>query len=224
LLSTKIISTYNQIEYGLYTNKDYGNARGLELRVDFNFGGLICNINYTLAYTKGNADDPLQTFTRAGNSMDPIKRLIPMEWDQRHTFNATLGYASLKYGITIMGFYDSGTPYSFSPQAESTLSLINLYKNNDYQPSLYTINVNAYYAFSIYEDFRTKLYLKIYNLLDTKNALWVYNDTGQPYTTVVRASQIAQHRSDFNDYYDRIENPTAFSAPREIKLGIGVEF
>jgi outer membrane receptor protein involved in Fe transport len=224
LLSTKIISTYNQIEYGLYTNKDYGNARGLELKVDFKYSGFFSNINYTLAYTKGNADDPLQTFTRAGNSMDPIKRLIPMEWDQRHTFNATIGYASRKYGITIMGFYDSGTPYSFSPQPESTLSLINLYQNNDYKPSTYTIDVNAFYAFNIYEDFRAELYLKIYNLLDTKNSVWVYGDTGQAYTTVVRESQIAQHRSDFNDYYDRVENPTAFSAPRQIKLGFGVKF
>ena len=156
--------------------------------------------------------------------MDPIKRLIPMEWDQRHTFNAIIGYASRKYGITIMGFYDSGTPYSFSPQPESSLSLINLYQNNDYKPSTYTIDVNAFYAFRIYEDFRAELYLKIYNLLDTKNAIWVYGDTGQAYTTVVRGSQIAQHRSDFNDYYDRVENPTAFSAPRQIKLGFGVKF
>ena len=34
LLSTQIISTYNQIEYGLYSNKDYGNARGLEVKLD----------------------------------------------------------------------------------------------------------------------------------------------------------------------------------------------
>ena len=224
LLSTRIISTYNQIEYGLYTNKDYGNARGMELKVDFNYAGLFSNINYTLAYTKGNADNPTQTFTRAGNSMDPIKRLIPMSWDQRHTFNATLGYAKGKYGITFMGFYDTGTPYTFSPQAESTLSLINLYQNNDYKPSTYTVDVNAFYAFNIYEAYRARLYLRIYNLLDTKNAAWVYSDTGQAYTTVVRESQIAQHRSDFNDYYDRVKNPTAFSAPRQIKLGLGVEF
>ena len=101
LLSTRIISTYNQIEYGLYTNKDYGNARGMELKVDFNYAGLFSNINYTLAYTKGNADNPTQTFTRAGNSMDPIKRLIPISWDQRHTFNVTLGYATGKYGTLL---------------------------------------------------------------------------------------------------------------------------
>lgn len=224
LLSTRIISTYNQIEYGLYTNKDYGNARGLELKIDFNRGGFYTNINYTLAYTKGNADNPTQTFTRAGNSMDPIKRLIPMSWDQRHTFNITVGYAADKFGLTMIGYYNSGTPYTFSPQADSPLSLINLYQNNDTKPTTYSVDLNAYYALPVYNKLRARLFLKVYNLLDRKNAAWVYGDTGQAYTTIVRESQIANHRSDFNDYYDRVKNPTAFSAPREIKLGLGVEF
>jgi outer membrane receptor for ferrienterochelin and colicin len=224
LLSTKIISTYNQIEYGLYTNKDYGNARGLEVKMDFFYEGIFANLNYTLAYTKGNADNPTQTFTRAGSSMDPIKRLIPMSWDQRHTTNLTAGYSTRNYGLTLMAFYDSGTPYTFSPQTDSPLSLINLYQNNDYMPGAFKVDLSAYYAFDLLNEFQAKLYLRVYNLLDTKNPVWVYSDTGQPYTTVVRESEIAQHRSDFNDYYDRIHNPTAFSAPREVKLGLGIEF
>jgi len=90
LLSTKIISTYNQIEYGLYTNKDYGNVKGLEVKFDFEYGNLSTHINYTLQYTRGNADNPTQTFTRAGDSKDPIPTLIPMNWDQRNTLNATI--------------------------------------------------------------------------------------------------------------------------------------
>ena len=34
LLTTRTITTYNTVKYGLYTNKDYGNARGLELIYD----------------------------------------------------------------------------------------------------------------------------------------------------------------------------------------------
>ena len=93
LLSTKIISTYNGIEYGLYTNKDYGNARGLEVKWRYQTGRFFANLNYTLAYTKGNADEPEQTFDRAGDNMDPIRRYIPMSWDQRQTLNLTGGYS-----------------------------------------------------------------------------------------------------------------------------------
>ena len=70
LLSTRIFSTYNQIEYGLYSNKDYGNARGLEVTLDAGYGQLKGMVNYTLQYTRGNADNPTQTFDRAGNNMD----------------------------------------------------------------------------------------------------------------------------------------------------------
>ncbi|MCB0730468.1 MAG: TonB-dependent receptor [Ignavibacteriae bacterium] len=224
LLSTKVISTYNQIEYGLYTNKDYGNARGLEVKWDLVSGPIFTNINYTLQFTKGNADDPQQTFTRAGNSMDPIKRLLPMSWDQRHTFNASVGYHTQEYGVTVTGYYNSGTPYTFSPLAESPLSLVNLYENNDYQPIGYTVDLAAYYNFKIFDTYYAKLTLNIYNLLDRLNAVSVYGSTGQAYTTVVRDAQIANHHSNYNDYYDIVENPTMYSAPRQIKLGLGIEF
>ncbi len=115
LLSTKIISTYNQIEYGLFSNKDYGNARGLEVKFDYGSQPINVNINYTLQYTRGNADYPQQSFNRAGDSMDPVNRFIPMSWDQRHTFNATVGYHSGNFHMSTTGYYNSGTPYTFLP-------------------------------------------------------------------------------------------------------------
>ena len=224
LLSTKVISTYNQTEYGLYTNKDYGNARGLEIKWDFNQNNFSANINYTLQYTKGNADNPLQTYTRAGDSRDPIKRLIPMSWDQRHTINATIGYYEKNHGVTLTGYYNTGRPYTFTPLEESPLTLINLYENNDYIAKAYKIDLSAYYCFALTDNINARITLNIYNLLDRLNPEWVYSDTGQPYTTIVREAQLAAHRSNFNDYYDRVKDPTGYSAPRQIKLGFGIEF
>jgi outer membrane receptor protein involved in Fe transport len=224
LLSTKIVSTYNQIEYGLYTNKDYGNARGLEVKWDYAFGNFFAGLNYTLAYTRGNADNPTQTFTRAGNSMDPITRLIPMSWDQRQTFNATFRYASQKWGSTLMGYYNSGTPYTYAPLEISPLSLINLYENNAYKPSGYTFDLSSYYNIPLGKNIKGQITLNVYNLFDRKNATWVYPDTGQPYTTIIFDSDRSNHRSDFNDYEDRVKNPTMFSAPRQVKIGFGILF
>jgi len=224
LLSTKIVSTYNQIEYGLYTNKDYGNARGLEIKWDYAFGNFFAGLNYTLAYTRGNADNPTQTFTRAGNSMDPITRLIPMSWDQRQTVNATFRYTTQKWGATLMGYYNSGTPYTYAPLEISPLSLINLYENNAYKPAGYTFDVSSFYNIPLGGKLKGQITLNIYNFFDTKNAVWVYSDTGQPYTTIIHESDRASHRSDFNNYEDRVEDPTMYSAPREIKLGFGILF
>jgi len=108
LLSTKVITTYNTVKYGIYTNKDYGNVRGMELQMDYHYGDFSLMTNYTLQYTRGNADNPSMSFDREGNSQDPVNKLIPMSWDQRHTFNATLGYNTKDYGMSATGYYNSG--------------------------------------------------------------------------------------------------------------------
>ena len=224
LLSTKIISTYNQIEYGLYSNKDYGNARGLEVTLDLGYGSLKGMMNYTLQYTRGNADNPTQTFDRAGNNMDPVNRFIPMSWDQRHTLNGTLMFLGAKYGGTVTAYYNSGSPYTFSPQSESVLSRINLYPNNDYKPSTYTVDATLYYNFKLLDRFSGKIDLTIYNLLDRLNENGVDSETGRAYTAIIRETDYAGHRSDFNDFEDRIKNPSMFSSPRMVKLAVGINF
>ena len=224
LLSTKIISTYNQIEYGLYSNKDYGNARGLEVTLDLGYGSLKGMMNYTLQYTRGNADNPTQTFDRAGNNMDPVNRFIPMSWDQRHTLNGTLMFLGTKYGGTVTAYYNSGSPYTFSPQSESVLSRINLYPNNDYKPSTYTVDATLYYNFKLLDRFSGKIDLTIYNLLDRLNENGVDSETGRAYTAIIRETDYAGHRSDFNDFEDRIKNPSMFSSPRMVKLAVGINF
>ncbi|MAL64654.1 MAG: TonB-dependent receptor [Candidatus Marinimicrobia bacterium] len=224
LLSTKIISTYNQIEYGLYSNKDYGNVRGLEVTADLGYGSLKGMLNYTLQYTRGNADNPTQTFDRAGNNMDPVNRFIPMSWDQRHTLNGTLMMLGPTYGGTITAYYNSGSPYTFSPQSESVLSRINLYPNNDYKPSTYTVDATLYYNFKLFDRFSAKLDFTIYNLLDRLNENGVDSETGRAYTAVIRETDYAGHRSDFNEFEDRIKNPSMFSSPRSLKLALGINF
>jgi outer membrane receptor protein involved in Fe transport len=224
LLSTRIVSTYNQIKYGLYTNKDYGNTRGIELKWDYSINNFYANANYTLQYTRGNADNPEQTYNRAGNSMDPIKRLIPMSWDQRHTFNFTVSYATKKYGATLTGYYNSGTPYTYEPLPESPLSFVNLYQNNDWKPGTYSIDIKSFYNLDLSEKYQARLFMSIYNLLDFLNPLWVYNDTGQPYTTIVREHEKNNHRSDFNTYLDAVQDPSAYGGPFHIKLGLKFKF
>ncbi len=224
LLTTKTISTYNQVKYGLYSNKDYGNARGLEVQLDLEFGSIKGIVNYTLQYTRGNADSPGQTFDRAGNNQDPVNRFIPMSWDQRHTLNGSLMYLQEKYGGTITAYYNSGSPYTFSPQSESVLSRINLYPNNDYRPEKYSVDGAFYFRFNIAGGLNANLDINIYNIFDRLNEEWVNSQTGRAYTAVIKDTDKAAHRSDFNDYKDRIENPSMYSAPRSIKIALGINF
>jgi len=224
LLSTKIISTYNQIEYGQYTNKDYGNIKGLELKMDYTHNELYANVNYTLQFTRGNADNPQQTYDRAGDSMDPIPTLIPMSWDQRHTLNFTVGYNTSDYGLNISGYYNSGTPFTWSPSTENRLADINLLPNNSSIASSFQTDISAFYNLFRLNNFSAQLTLNVYNLFDTLNESWVNSQTGRAYTAIVRESDITSHHSDFNTFEDTYQDPSMFQTPREIKLGIRLRF
>ncbi|HPG39072.1 MAG TPA: TonB-dependent receptor [bacterium] len=224
LLSMRIITTYNQYRYGLYSNKDYGNVKGLEIKYDYQLGKVYTAVNYTLQYTRGNADNPTQTFTRAGDSQDPIARLIPMSWDQRHTVNLTVSHTTKATNATLTAYYDSGTPYTWSPIQESRLSRVNLYPNNATMPSKFRIDCYGYYDYDLVKDMKLRFSLYIVNLLDTKNELVVNGQTGRANDAIIRQVDLTSHHSLFNDYQDRINNPASFEAPRYVKFGIGLVF
>ncbi|MDZ7316891.1 MAG: TonB-dependent receptor [candidate division KSB1 bacterium] len=224
LLSMKVVSTYNQIEYGLYTNKDYGNVKGLEVKYDVRFGPIFAMVNYTLQYTRGNADNPTQTFTRAGESKDPIPRLIPMSWDQRHTLNASVNYAEKNYSISLAAYYDHGTPYTWTPIAESRLYKVNLYPNNAKKPAKFRTDLFGYYDFKLSNRYTLRASLLIENLFDAKNELFVNPTTGRANEAIILPTDLASHRSLFNEYIDRVINPAAIEAPRFVKLGLGILF
>jgi outer membrane receptor protein involved in Fe transport len=224
LLSARVITTYNQIRYGLYSNKDYGNARGLEVKYEFYEGAVSASINYTLQYTRGNADNPTFTFTRAGQSMDPVNILIPMSWDQRHTLNVTVGYATEDLGGTITGYYNSGTPYTWTPIVESSLSRVNLFPNNSPKPGQFMLDLRAFYTLYSFSDVRVRATLLAHNLLDNLNEVSVNSTTGRAYSAIVRESEVMAHHSNYNDYYDRIHDPSMYSSPREVKIGLEVLF
>ena len=224
LLSSRIIYTYSQIRYGLYDNKDYGNARGLELKYQAKWDFFTINANYTLQYTRGVADTPEFAFNRAGQDQDPVNTLIPLNWDQRHTFNLTAGYNTPKFGATFLFFYDSGRPYSWQPITESPLARLNLFPNNEVRPTQFRVDLNGYYNLFKISNFDVRLTLLAYNIFDALNEVSVNNQTGRAYTGIIRPVDRNSHKSNFSEVEDVYQNPAMFSAPRSIRLGLGVLF
>jgi outer membrane receptor protein involved in Fe transport len=224
LLSTRVLTTYNDVKYGQFTNKDYGNRRGLEIGVTADSGPFHGALNYTLQYTLGNADDPLQTFSRAGSNIDPIKRLIPLAWDQRHTLNASAGFQTGRAGATVIYYYNSGTPFTWVPLDNSRLAFVNLYPNNSTIPASSQVDLNGHFDWLLGRGLKLRFSVLVYNLLDAKNELYVDATTGRANQQIVREVNLINHHSDFADYYETIFNPAAYSAPREVKFSIGLNF
>ena len=224
LLSSKMLYTYSQIRFGLYDNKDYANARGLELIYKFRLGNFYVNANYSLQYTRGVADSPEFAFNRAGEDRDPVNKLIPMEWDQRHTVNILAGYNTPGFGASLLCAYDSGMPYSWQPITESPLALINLLPNNQYRPSKFNVDLQAYYKLFKIKNVEARLTMLGYNIFDQLNENWVNSTTGRAYTGIVRPIDIQTYRSDFSEYIDILQNPAMFAEPRSVRIGLEFKF
>ncbi|MGD8778010.1 MAG: TonB-dependent receptor [Ignavibacteria bacterium] len=224
LQSAIVITTYNQIKYGFFSNKDYGNTKGFELKFDYFTGPLSCFVNYTLQFTRGNADNPTSNFDRAGESLDEIPKLIPLKWDQRHTLNLSVGYNEDNYGVNLTGYLNSGLAYTYEPIPESPLYKQALYPNNEHRPSTISLDLRSHYDIGIFENVKTRLTLSIYNLFDTLNEERVDATTGRAYSAIVRPTEISTFKSNYNDIYDAVKDPSMYAAPREVKIGLGIVF
>ena len=115
-------------------------------------------------------------------------------------------------------------PYTYQPILESTLAKQDIPPNGENRPTNVSLDLKSHYDFGISDNIKLRLFLSVYNLLDTKNELFVNSTTGRAYTAIVRESDIYNFRSNYTNIFDRIRNPAMYSAPREIKLGLGVRF
>jgi outer membrane receptor protein involved in Fe transport len=224
LVTATIYTTYDQIRYGVFSNLDYGNTRGLEMKYQYRTGNFSAGFSYTLGYTRGVADNPQMSFNRAGQSMDPVNKMIPMAWDQRHVFNTDLGYNTKDFGFTFVFWYRSGETYTWNPLSYSPLARINLFPNNQHKPPQSSLDLRAYLNFLTIGDVNFQLSLLAYNLLDHLNEEYVDPNTGRADQVVIRDIDLISHKSVYHEYEDQVQNPAAFLHPRLIKMGLVVWF
>ncbi|MCB9058544.1 MAG: TonB-dependent receptor [Calditrichae bacterium] len=224
LLTAVVYTSTNQIEYAVFGNKDNANTKGLEVVLKWGAGGIYSDLNYTLQFTRGNADNPLSTFNRLGQNQDPIPVLIPLAWDQRHTVTMNVGYAQQDYALSLTGYYNSGFPYTIDAIPQSRLARQNILPNTGVKPSNYRLDLQGHYDVPLSEATKLRFFLYVKNLTDVLNELQVYGRTGRAYTNIVFESDEEVFRSNFNNINDQYENPAMYSAPREIKLGVGYLF
>ncbi|MBK7981875.1 MAG: TonB-dependent receptor [Ignavibacteriae bacterium] len=220
------IETYDAIMYGYYTNLDYASARGLTAEFDYRTAELSIDVNYTLQFAEGNASEPFSNFTKAAQSVDPISTFIPLDWDQRHTLNLTVGYNVDNWGISLISSYGSGTKYTYSPPIESSLSLANIPENGWTKPSKYYADLKGYYDFDYLKavkiDLRLGIY--IYNIFDIRNEIQVYDDSGTANSTTDIERNKENYVSTFTNIYDYYSRPDYYSAPRSIKFELSLLF
>ena len=102
------------------------------------------NIDYTYSISEGNASDPAAAFLDEQSNVEPEKMLVPLDWDQRHTFNTSLTYHPVKNsGIGLIFSFGSGFPYT-----TAYLGVRTSFENNAREPSTYNLDMRSYYPVS----------------------------------------------------------------------------
>ncbi|MEL6925584.1 MAG: TonB-dependent receptor, partial [Bacteroidota bacterium] len=184
-----------------------------------------------------------------------IRNLFPLNFDERHRFNATLDYrygSGSKYngprwfgkdifanaGVTLIALAVSGRPYTAKIQptvlgGAGTVGAI----NGARKPWQYRLDLRADKDFDIVSaasgrrPLTLNVYLRVQNLLDTRNIVNVYPATGSAtddgYLRSPNGQEalntIDQTGRDVNAYIDayswRLLNPGLYTLPRRIILG-----
>lgn len=223
LVGTEIIETYDTKKYARYINRDYGNIRGVllsfEKRFSDNWG---MRVDYTYQLAEGNASDPQSVFldSQSDPPREPEKRLIRLDWDQRSTLN--ISFTTGKPGNWNLGLtshFGSGSPYTAS--SRYLLGEVN-FRNNRTKPSVVTFDLRADKIVKVGRiDMTTFVWVE--NLFDRLNEYGVYGSTGRA-NNDLDAELNAGEIIGLNTLEDYITNPSMYSAPRRIRLGLSFGF
>ena len=243
-------------QYDTYDNQDFGTVKGFTFQYDLRRTGNVSGlIGYTLQFADGTGSDPNSQsgLTSRGN----LRTLFPLGFDERHRLNASIDFrygSGKKYngpsvagidlfanaGINLQAIGVSGRPYTAKGvpaqfSGDGTIGSV----NGARLPWNTTLN------FRVDKDFRIGSaekgitingYLRISNLLDTRNLRSVYSATGSAeddgfllssrgqdvISTLEGSNRVLDNY--FSSYQWRMLNSGFYSQPRRIFLGLSFGF
>lgn len=221
LLGMEIINTYEGFKYARFINRDYGNVKGIILSIDKRFADYFSlKVDYTYQLAEGNASDPYAVYN--DNQTDPPveseKKVVPLDWDQRSTLNITanVGVPGDWTAGLIMG-YGSGQPYTEDIRVSNGVR----FENGGRKPSFFNVDFRADKFFNLYgTNFR--VFMWVYNIFDIKNEYGVYGTTGRANSDL--NTKYAGEIIGLNTLEEYVSNPSMYSAPRQIRLGVSFGF
>ena len=216
LLGIAIYLKNNVKKFGEYVNLDYGAVKGFTIALDKRFtNGFGANIDYTLQFADGNASDPNDAYNKAQSSppIEVNKVLVPLNWDRRHSLNATITLGSPSDFIaSVVGRLGSGLPYTPSLSNQRTGL-----ENSDNMPMFTDVDLYLTKYFMV-GNTTISVFAKVYNLFDAANEINVFTDTGRAGYTLelTRSPQAPLGVNSLSQFYTR---PDYYSAPRQVVVG-----
>lgn len=204
--------------YALFINRDFGQVKGINISLDKRFSNFFAaNIDYTYQVAEGNESDPTRTRRNFRLSIEQLKKVVPLDWDQTHALRINVNIAKPRsWGINVIARIESGYPYT--PKATNEIIRI-AEENSGRKPSIFNVDMNAYKDFRFKlgkTEFVLEIYAKVYNVFDRLNELYVWDSTGR--------AGYSMERFGGRTTDDWALRPNWYSKPRQVYLGLGLRF
>jgi len=217
LLNAETRGRFN-LTYSVYVNRDYGSARGFELRFRKGYSHYTQgSVNYTYSYAMGKSSSYRQGYDYGYRGQPIPIREWPLDWDVRHSANVNVDFRiprgqapeffGLKlpenWGINMVWHIESGKPYT--PGGLSATQYTT--HNSARTPYRNWVNLRADKEYRL-GPFRVDAILEVNNLLNKRNVRAINSETGD---TVGLGRE-------------RDLNPSAYGVGRSIIFGLGIEW
>ncbi len=215
--------------YTRFVNRDYANSRGVTFWISKRPLSLFYfNLSYTFQVAEGVNSSPDEEQGALARNDAPSQVLVPLDWDQTHTANISVGLGASDWGVNLLGRFGSGLPYSPSlsqTEGRGEDASRALTKNSRRRPATYTFDLNMYKSFS-FAPVNMTVFMKVFNLFDRRNEEGVYGETGRAFASVrsLGAEPVNRNPGRINTVEQFILRPDFYSEPREIQLGLEIGF
>ena len=210
-------------EYQIFSNGDYGNAKGIDLTLQNRGMFFTTMVQYTYSIAQANGEYDKSAF---GNQyVDAPSQQFLMPFDRPHDFSVSL-YTNLPFGInaSMTGFYESGVPYTpmifngDKPEADTKNK--NTKRTDSYKSA--NLSISKHVKFS---DYKLSLGLNVYNVFNISNPINVHPLTGEadnPGEYYLKEVKLPVDGGTVSgSYYDQ---PWRYSTPRNMNFFIRIDF
>ena len=219
------INKYPVGTYRKYENKDYANTRGFTLVLERQFSkGFGGGVDYTWMIAEGTYSNPQDAYFDAQDNQAPRLSMLPLDWDQTHTLNFRTIFGGKNWVISTIGKFWTGKPYT--PEFKTGVvsgsgAFAGFADNSERKPNIFSLDLRASYSMSLL-GLNTSLYCNIYNILDARNELSVWNDTGRSTYTLTARDVETTDPGRIGHLNEHLLRPEWYGEPRRINIGLKV--
>jgi len=240
-----------EADHRLYTalvNGDFETVKGIEIKMDLRRSGRIAgSFDYTFSDAQGTGSDSWGLHRVGGQATSEIEflqQIAPTDFNQTHRGSVILDYRFARndggpilqrMGLNLLFQFTSGFNYtrteSFVGWQMAVESL-----NNSTTPWTYRLDLKLDKSFMA-GPLDVNLYLWITNVLNTQNVIQVFNTSSDAYddgwlatgTGETRGDGYALYGEDKQTLFEKLYrtmtyDPTNFGPPRQIRLGLRIDY